>query len=269
MRYLFATIGAVALPLAALALNNSMRVVEVGPWTIAAIVLPVLSALLHFFLTPIGYDAIDANYVYRRPQSLAANITLTAISGLSTVVCSYFSLLLLPLLPISAVGLIFGIGIVGFSPYTAAAVSIVHWVRDARSLGRVLSRRGRALVVGASVLAPICIGATAIVAGMLERRQVEQALARIAATPPLSRQRMAAIAELAGQETPLLKRFSVEPDVEKRQLIAIVYHRLSERHASQDVSSQPRHTFRRAAIRPAAPFTGGPVFSQNGGFFRW
>jgi hypothetical protein len=249
-RIVLVVLGGIALPLVALLANLRFHVVALGIWSTAAILLAILGAAANLLLCPIRRDPATRELRCQPPSSTALRVVLCLGALWGCLVHGYFSLLLLPLLPISAIAILFfGLGLCGLSPYPALAIAVIQSRRGLRAVGERLGRR-RAIVLGlAAFLLPLLTIAGLITARALGHRQLEGAILRIASAAPHSEERMRAIATLQGQEHTVVEAYLESSERGRRELLAEVYLRLRDQPLHDEVEARARDR-REALVRP-------------------
>ena len=248
--------GGVVLPLVSVAVNSSMGVVDLGAGGVVWIVLSVLSALAHLFLSPVRRDPDTKELIHRPPRSTALKLALLSGSLSSAVLWVYFALLFLPLVPLSFIALaFFGLGLCGLCPFGAAAVALFEAVRDVRALGLTWRRPAVIAATVTLALGPVVACAGVVAHRHLARRQLDLALTKIGLQDRYSEQRMRLIAGLKGQQERVLEAYLDTTDTERHRRLAEVYLRLTEKSLAGEV--QKRLSTRRNAVINPWWFAGG------------
>jgi len=271
-RIALVVLGGVALPAASLLCNEALGVVDLRVAGAAAILLSMASVLGHLVLSPCRVDTERGKVRHFPPDSTVLCILLLAGAVLGCVTWGYLALLFLPLLPLSAIAVVFfGLGLCGLCPFFALPVSIVQAVRGFRALRERIGRgRTIALTVTLSLAAP-ATAASAMLLVHVQRSRNQALLDTIDSQPEGSATRMTAIAALAGAEQQLVPMFVATEDHRRRQLIAQAYHRLTDTTINAAVERRRQRRRRsgplaQALIRPFGPLEGTSLIQP--GFFR-
>lgn len=265
VRIVFVVLGGIALPLVTLFANSHLRVVALGPVSTAAILLAIVGSAANLLLLPLRRDPTTRELRRDLPGSTVLRVLLALGALWGCLIYGYFALLLLPLLPISAIAILyFGLGLCGLSPYPALAIAVIQSRRALAALADRIGRRRALALALAALLLPL-LGTAGLVAHReLGRRELEVALARIARQPPHSEERMRAIAKLEGVEHRLVEAYLESPERERRELLAEVYLRLRDQPLHEEVEARARDR-REAMVRPFwyLDGAGGTPFAQR------
>jgi hypothetical protein len=265
VRIVLAVLGGIALPLVTLLANSHFHVVALGPVSTAAILLAIVGSAANLLLLPVRRDPTTRALRRDPPGSTALRVLLALGALWGCLIYGYFALLLLPLLPISALAILFfGLGLCGLSPYPAFALAVVQSRRALSALSDRIGRRRTVALALAALLLPL-LGTAGLVAHReLGRRELEVALARIARQPPHSEERMRAIAGLAGAEHRLVEAYLESPERARRELLAEAYLRLRDQPLHEEVEARARDR-RETMVRPFwyLDGAGGTPFAQR------
>lgn len=249
-RLVLVTLGGLALPLAALLANHHFHVVALGVASTAAILLALLGTAANLFFCPTRRDPTTRAIRVHPPSSTALRILLALGALWGCLVYAHFGLLLLPLLPISAIAILLcGLGLCGLSPYPAFVIAVIQSRRALRAVGERIGRR-RATVLGiATILLPVLTIAGLVVHRELGQRKLEVAISGIARSAPHSEERMRMIAGLEGQEHNLVEAYLESSEQSRRALLAEVYLRLRDQPLHEEVEARARDR-RESLVRP-------------------
>ena len=161
----------------------------------------------------------------------------------------YLSLLMLPLLPISALAIVFmGLGLCGFTPFVALAVTLVQVRRVARATAERLGTRATALLVVGGLLLPLLVGAAAGLLAWRRQVRIEEQIAVIAAQAPHSEERLRAIGGLEGSAERLPALVPHLGDLERQRAAAEAYLLLTDRRINEGADRAGRE--QQVLIRP-------------------
>lgn len=230
-------LGGVALPLCALAINELLELVALGPVGIAALVLSVASTLANLVLLPTRKAPSGQIVLARTPRSTWVRVVLLSGALLSGVYWGYLALLLLPLVPISTVAiLLLGIGLCGLSPYPSLAIAIIQAIRASRVVRQRLSLQGTVTVIVASLLTPVILAGGLGVYAAARQARFEESLQQVARTAPFSTERMEAIQKLRGDEDRVVAAYQRAETWDQQRILATIYHRLTDHPLKSEAS---------------------------------
>lgn len=250
VRATLAAISGVALPLISVVVNHYLRVVDLGPWGNAAVVLAAATALANLALSPCRRNPDTGQVRHHPPASTALRVALLVGALLGCAVWGYLALLFLPLSPLSVVALLWlGLGLCGLCPFFALALSVIQAVRGVRTLTPRLGRTAALALTLATLLAPPVALAGVGLHRQLQRQRVERQLDLISKQRPFSRARMAAVSALAGKEPYLVDAYLASRDRSRHRLLAEVYLRLTDGAINGSVV-QARDARGRTVIHP-------------------
>ncbi|PID38859.1 MAG: hypothetical protein CSB49_03340, partial [Proteobacteria bacterium] len=204
-------------------------VVALGPWGVALVLLTTLPPLAQLLWLPVKRRGKQGTKEVVAPRSTLALATLLGASLLSALIWVYLAVLFLPLLPLSVVVVLFGIGLCGLCPYLAGSVSVVHAVRTTRQLAARIGRKRTTALVAATLLLPIIMATMSTLKSARRWRVLAQKLTKVVKAPAFSTERMRAIASLEPQLARLPEAFARERDLSRRRAINEAYQRLTDR----------------------------------------
>lgn len=262
-RWAMVFVGGVVLPIASLILNEVFDVVRLGTGGVAVIVATILSMGLNLVLVPTKRAGKAQPIVVTAPDSLPLRLGLLGSALFSALFWGYLAILFLPMLPLSAIGIIvMGVGFCGFCPYGALAISGRQSVRLWR-LVRPQVKTWQLRSFAAAVLAgPIVLALSLGLLGYRQRSVMQYQVAAISKTAPFSVERMTTIAALRGQEEALIALYLSSDKPEQKRAISEVYRRLTDRSIRDLASQRWRAGFRRP-IRPWWFLDGGSGVALN------
>jgi|GEM_PF-4730663 hypothetical protein len=249
-RWTMVFLGGVVLPIASLILNEAFDVVRLGVAGVVIIAVTVLSMGLNLLLVPTKRVSKSAPVIITGPESVSVRFLLLFLSLFSALFWGYLAILFLPMLPLSAIGIIImGVGLCGFCPYGALAISVVQSVRLWRLLRPQTSLWRRQLVMLVALGVPIILAASMGIYRYQQRSAMQQKIREIANASPFSRERMETIASLRGQEQALVAFYLASNTRDQKKAISEAYHRLTDSSIREVASHRWRSGFRRP-IRP-------------------
>jgi hypothetical protein len=241
IRIALVVIGGAVWPLIALLVNLHFHVVELGVSGHLALLLATASAVANVVLLPTRRDRLTRLVVTSGPQATWLRVTLLAGALLGCLAWGYLSLLMLPLLPLSAIAIIFfGLGLCGFTPFVALSVALVQVRRAARAVSERLGARAVALIVLGGLLGPPLAGGAAGLWAWSRQVRLEAGVAAVAAQAPHSAERLQAIAALEGSADRLPTLLADLHELEQQRAAAEAFLLLTDRRINEAVDRTRR-----------------------------